>query len=58
MTDDLQSVKSRGPVKQKGPAQKGPLLVGERIRTTGPCLPKTVLYQAELLPGGVGRAYI
>ena len=23
---------------------------GERIRTSGPCLPKTVLYQAELLP--------
>ena len=22
----------------------------ERIRTSGPCLPKTVLYQAELLP--------
>ena len=38
---------------------------GERIRTSGPCLPKTVLYQAELLPdrnarpfrraGGAGR---
>ena len=27
---------------------------GERIRTSGPCLPKTVLYQAELLPD---RAY-
>ncbi len=26
---------------------------GERIRTSGPCLPKTVLYQAELLPDGV-----
>ena len=25
----------------------------ERIRTSGPCLPKTVLYQAELLPDGV-----
>ena len=25
---------------------------GERIRTSGPCLPKTVLYQAELLPDG------
>ena len=23
---------------------------GERIRTSGPCLPKAVLYQAELLP--------
>ena len=23
---------------------------GERIRTSGPCLPKTVLYQAELPP--------
>ncbi len=23
---------------------------GERIRTSGPCLPKTVLYQAELHP--------
>ena len=30
---------------------------GERIRTSGPCLPKTVLYQAELLPdrSGVSR---
>ncbi len=27
----------------------------ERIRTSGPCLPKTVLYQAELLPDGVRR---
>ena len=27
---------------------------GERIRTSGPCLPKTVLYQAELLPDRVG----
>jgi hypothetical protein len=26
---------------------------GERIRTSGPCLPKTVLYQAELLPDRV-----
>ena len=26
---------------------------GERIRTSGPCLPKAVLYQAELLPDGV-----
>ncbi len=23
---------------------------GERIRTSGPCLPKAVLYQAELHP--------
>ena len=23
---------------------------GKRIRTSGPCLPKTVLYQAELFP--------
>src|SRR5687767_5234546 len=30
---------------------------GERIRTSGPCLPKTVLYQAELLPDRApGRA--
>ncbi len=29
---------------------------GERIRTSGPCLPKTVLYQAELLPDRVGSA--
>src|SRR3954470_3658790 len=28
---------------------------GERIRTSGPCLPKTVLYQAELLPDRVVR---
>ena len=28
----------------------------ERIRTSGPCLPKAVLYQAELLPDGVRRA--
>ena len=28
------------------------LVGGERIRTSGPCLPKTVLYQAELLPDG------
>ena len=27
---------------------------GERIRTSGPCLPKTVLYQAELLPDQIG----
>ena len=27
---------------------------GERIRTSGPRLPKTVLYQAELLPGARG----
>ena len=27
---------------------------GERIRTSGPCLPKTVLYQAELLPDRIG----
>src|SRR5690606_25962610 len=29
---------------------------GERIRTSGPCLPKTVLYQAELLPDRRSRA--
>src|SRR5206468_6862944 len=29
---------------------------GERIRTSGPCLPKTVLYQAELLPDRNPRA--
>ncbi len=29
---------------------------GERIRTSGPCLPKTVLYQAELLPDRSGPA--
>ena len=28
---------------------------GERIRTSGPCLPKTVLYQAELLPDRTAR---
>ena len=28
---------------------------GERIRTSGPCLPKTVLCQAELLPDRTGR---
>src|SRR5688572_3324853 len=28
---------------------------GERIRTSGPCLPKTVLYQAELLPDRYAR---
>ncbi len=28
---------------------------GERIRTSGPCLPKTVLYQAELLPDRAAR---
>src|SRR5690606_31429674 len=28
---------------------------GERIRTSGPCLPKTVLYQAELLPDRSAR---
>ena len=39
---------------------------GERIRTSGPCLPKIVLYQAELLPDRMwpegrrktGRGYI
>ncbi len=35
------------PRTDKAPAQNGR---GERIRTSGPCLPKTVLYQAELLP--------
>jgi hypothetical protein len=31
---------------------------GKRIRTSGPCLPKTVLYQAELFPDrcSFGRA--
>ena len=29
---------------------------GERIRTSGPCLPKTVLYQAELLPDRCARS--
>ena len=28
---------------------------GKRIRTSGPCLPKTVLYQAELLPDRSAR---
>ena len=27
----------------------------ERIRTSGPCLPKAVLYQAELLSDAVER---
>ena len=27
---------------------------GERIRTSGPCLPKAVLYQAELHPVVIG----
>jgi hypothetical protein len=27
---------------------------GKRIRTSGPCLPKTVLYQAELFPDRSG----
>ncbi len=31
---------------------------GERIRTSGPCLPKAVLYQAELLPDGVNRCLL
>ena len=37
---------------QRRSARKLPLVNGrgERIRTSGPCLPKTVLYQAELLP--------
>ncbi len=26
---------------------------GKRIRTSGPCLPKTVLYQAELFPDAI-----
>ncbi len=26
---------------------------GERIRTSGPCVPNTVLYQAELHPDGM-----
>ena len=30
---------------------------GERIRTSGPCLPKTVLYQAELLPDRYARPF-
>ena len=30
---------------------------GERIRTSGPCLPKTVLYQAELLPDRYARPH-
>ena len=29
----------------------------ERIRTSGPCLPKTVLYQAELHSDRKGRGY-
>src|SRR5690606_6968132 len=38
---------------------QGPMIAkdtgrGERIRTSGPCLPKTVLYQAELLPDRSG----
>ena len=28
---------------------------GERIRTSGPCLPKAVLYQAELHPDWVSE---
>lgn len=28
---------------------------GERIRTSGPCVPNTVLYQAELLPDRTGQ---
>ena len=28
--------------------------VGERIRTSGPCLPKTVLYHAAYAPTGTG----
>ena len=46
---------------QEATAQKLPLWQhkkefgrGERIRTSGPCLPKTVLYQAELLPDRSG----
>ncbi len=29
---------------------------GEKIRTSGPCLPKTVLYQAELHPDFIKNA--
>src|SRR5688572_10423226 len=29
---------------------------GKRIRTSGPCLPKTVLYQAELFPDRAGTS--
>ena len=30
---------------------------GKRIRTSGPCLPKTVLYQAELFPDRAETAF-
>jgi poly(3-hydroxybutyrate) depolymerase len=31
---------------------------GERIRTSGPCLPKAVLYRAELLPDTVRKTTV
>jgi hypothetical protein len=40
----------------RGVVQDAEIGRGERIRTSGPCLPKTVLYQAELLPDRVGSA--
>ena len=30
---------------------------GKRIRTSGPCLPKTVLYQAELFPDRIAAGF-
>ena len=30
---------------------------GKRIRTSGPCLPKTVLYQAELFPDRIAASF-
>ncbi len=44
--------RSAGPQATKRPAIAGLDVSGrgERIRTSGPCLPKAVLYQAELHP--------
>ncbi len=44
----------RGAAKTPPTRLAGPVGRGERIRTSGPRLPKTVLYQAELLPGARG----
>ena len=41
----------------KGPRYEEEIGRGKRIRTSGPCLPKTVLYQAELFPDRAGTAF-
>ena len=50
------SIPARGTTVRRCPREWCIVGRGKRIRTSGPCLPKTVLYQAELFPDRCGSS--